>query len=92
MARGLKTVPWSAYKRPANQICSSALSQAKNFDSLLQLQFLLTGLIDFLESVLAHLQVCHTHITYLFSVYICLLISLDMKPLCLDVTQAGPIL
>lgn len=92
MARELKKMLFSAYKRSASQICSSAFSQAKNFDSLLQLQFLLTGLTDFLESVLPHLQVCHTHITYLLSVYICLLISLDVKPLCLDVTQAGPVL
>ena len=91
MAKGLKTMGRPAYERLSDQVlpCGSAFSQARNSDSLLQLPLLQTGLTDFLESVLAHLQVYHVHRTYLLSVYFYLLDRLDMKPLCLDVTQAG---
>lgn len=66
------------------------LSAKPEIDSLLQLPLLLSGLTDFLESVLAHLQVYHVRITYLLSVYFYLLDRLDMKPLWMMSPRQDP--
>lgn len=74
MARELKTMGCSAYKRLANQVLpyGSVFSQARNSDSLLQLPLLLTGLTDFLVCFSSFTSISRSY--YIFIV--CLLLSM----------------